>query len=170
MTTNQNWNRRRLSSTGKILLGNIIPALKNLKAGDTLLIRDSSPHRVKQIRSHLYTHFSETGQTRYFKTVRESANTLRIICRDLTLSVITAELNPVETFVRDNLLECETFNDAQLIAHKAYTEGTLTDEELLSVMEEWETKIGGVTFTKIQEPSTSIDPFNGIIEKGEKNG
>ena len=164
--TNQDhdYKSRRLSEAGKTILANIIPALKTLKAGKTLLVQDASPARIDQVRSHLYTYFSETSQKRYFRTVRESATTLRIICQDLTPPLkLTFDYSPVEIFVIDNLLSCETLDEATAITGSALTAGEISDEDFLAILEEWERKIGGRASST---SPTSSKPLNGIIEEG----
>ena len=169
--TNQNYKTRRLSPTGKILLAEIIPALKSLKAGKTLLIEDFLPARIDQIRSHLYTYFSESSQKSYFRTVRESATRLRVICQDLTKSTLTVDFSPIETFVMDNLLSCETFDEASAIARSALTAGEISDTELLAIMKEWEDQCSlplpspsnKQGKNEINEIKSSSDPFNGSI-------
>jgi len=133
---------RRLSPTGKLILAEIIPALRSLRAGKSLLIQNDSPQMIDQVRSHLYTYFSETASKAYYRTVRESATALRIICQDLTSSKLTLEFSPVETFVIDNLLSCSSFDEASAIAQVALTAGEITDAEMLDILEEWERKIG----------------------------
>lgn len=139
----QDYKSRRLSQAGKVILTNVIPALKTLKAGQTLLIEDLSPARIDQVRSHLYTYFSETSQKRYFRTVRESAKTLRIICQDLTPPLgITFDYSLVEAFVIDNLLSCKNLDEATTITRSALTAGEITDEDFLLILTEWEKKVG----------------------------
>lgn len=156
------WKTRRLSPTGKILLSEIIPALKDLKAGKTLLITNPSPAQIDQVRSHLYTYFSESSQKPYFRTIRESATSLRIICQNLTPSTLTVDFSPTETFVIENLLSCETFDEASAIARSAFTAGEISDVELLAIMKEWETRCN---LTEVKSEEDRIDPLNGTIER-----
>jgi len=156
-----NYKTRRLSPTGKLILAEIIPALRGLRAGKSLLIQNDSPQMIDQVRSHLYTYFSETASKAYYRTVRESATALRIICQDFTASKLTVEFSPVETFVIDNLLECETLDEASSIARAALTAGEITDVELVAILEEWERKIGEAGSGS---KTGSIKPLNGSIE------
>lgn len=180
---NHDYKARRLSPTGKILLSRIIPALKALAAGKTLLIQDT-PDRIDQVRSHLYTYLSETSQKSYFRTVRESATSLRIICQDLTLPSLTVDFSPIETFVLENLLACENLDEASAIARSALTAGEITEEELLLIIEEWESWVGqashsrGTTTYQSQGPprnqglveKPSSDPLNGTIKTPKEKG
>jgi hypothetical protein len=154
---------RRLSPTGKILLAEIIPALKSLRAGKALLIEDPSPPRIDQIRSHLYTYFSESSQKQYFRTIRESATTLRIICQDLTKSTLTVDFSSVEIFVMENLLECESFDEASAITRSALTAGEISDVEFLAIMKEWEAQCAGEPVSS-EISQTRMIPLNGSIK------
>lgn len=165
------WKTRRLSQTGKILLSEIIPALKALQAGKTLLIEDSSPARIDQIRSHLYTYFSESSQKRYFRTIRETATKLRIICQDLTKSTLTVDFSPIETFVIDNLLSCETLDEAVAITRAAFTAREITDSEFLLIIDEWEARVSLNNVVDAEElKKPRIDPLNGSVEDLEGKG
>lgn len=170
-TANHDYKSRRLSQVGKAILVNVIPALKTLKAGQTLLIEDPSPARIDQVRSHLYTYFSETSQKRYFRTVRESAKTLRIICQDLTPPLgLIFDYSLVEAFVIDNLLRCENLDEATTIARSALTAGEITDEDFLLILAEWEKKVGSRSDSDSDSKEASIEPLNGTIKevKNEK--
>ena len=171
----QEYKVRRLSPTGKILLAEIIPALKGLSAGKALLIQDT-PARIDQVRSHLYTYFSDTSQKRYFRTVRESATSLRIVCQDLTPSTLTVDFNPIETFIIENLLSCENLEEASAIARSALTAGEITEEAFLLILEEWEARVSlGASATsqvidakEFEKPR--INPFNGSIKPPKGKG
>jgi hypothetical protein len=160
--TDQDYKTRRLSPTGKILLANIIPALKSLRAGKTLLVENPSPTQIDQ---HLYTYLSETSQKPYFRTIRESATSLRIICQNLTPSSLITDFSPIETFVIDNLLECENLDEASAIARSALTAGEISDTEFLAILKEWETRCGGEATP--EEIKARMNPLNGSIQSSK---
>lgn len=164
---NSNYKTRRLSPTGKLILAEIIPALQSLKAGKSLLIQNNSPQMIDQIRAHLYTYLSETASKAYYRTVRESATALRVICQDFTPSKLSIEFSPIETFVVDNLLSCQSLDEASAVAQVALSAGEITDAEMLAILEEWERKCGSGEEAKPLGSQASIKPLNGSVEDGK---
>lgn len=161
----------RLTQEAEWLISTVTDRLPNLKPGESLLIKEKSPERLARIRGWLYNYFRIHNLKSKFKLRLDTPTQLSVLCQDLTpldIVVPTTAFSPVETFVQKNLLDCATFDDAQAIAHKAWTEGTLTDKELLEVMDEWEAKCGEafVPLTE-SESKTFIDPFNGLTEDEE---
>jgi len=164
---------RRLSQAGQSVLANIIPALEALRPGSAFTITDT-PERITSIRSYLYTHLTSSGQKLYFRVTRESASTLRVLCRDLTPAAKPLlAFSLVETFVLDNLLSASSLDEASAIAQVALSSNQISDQDFVEIIEEWERKVGPQGEAKVgAEKITRVNPLNGFIEDkgGEENG
>lgn len=156
--------QRRLSQEGKILLTNVIPQLKKLGPGASVLITDT-PLRLAKIRRHLYNYFSGTGEKFYYRTIAESSTTLRVICKDLTPASAASELSFVENYFIDQLSTCETYKEAQEKISKAHVLGELSDKQAMEAIEEYERQMGKLSSEKNVETEEEIklqdlsDPF-----------
>lgn len=177
----------RLTPEAEWSISPITSKLAALKPGDILTIKAENPQRLNSIRSWLYTYFRINNLKSKFKLRSDNLTQLSLLACDLSFIEVktsASPFTPIETFVIENLLACETLDEASAIARSALTAGEITEEDLLLIIEEWESRVGqashsrGTTTYQSQGPprnqglveKPSSKPLNGTIEKSEGEG
>jgi hypothetical protein len=121
----------------------IIKHLEDLPRGEFLLVEDS-PASIKQIKMDLYAWWHQENLKSLFKIQTQNPGKIMIVKRVQSQPSVTSsrELNKAATYCRECLLDCEVFDQAKDRALLAVEEGTITAEEAVEALKEWERVCG----------------------------
>ena len=116
-------------------------AVLALAEGSSLLLSEASPAATDVLRRKLYEWFFQNSLRGVFKIQREAPTRLRVVRRiNLRPEIVFPALSTTEEFVCNNLLDCETEEEASVRVRKALTDGQLTFGQVEEVLAEWRKK------------------------------
>ena len=134
---------RKLTPRMETLIGHLVPRIHELKPGQSILIRGRSPEHLQQVRNQLYGYFHLFNLKRRYSTRRETSETLRVLCLELTPAEIIQEVpfTPAENFVRNYLLDCDSEHEARNELQVALGKGLIRDEDIVPILDEFRRKV-----------------------------
>ena len=153
---------KRLTQEAEWAIKPITSKFDSLAPGQTVILTVESASQLDKVRSWLYTYLRIHNLKSRFKIRQDTPTQLSLVCQDIPVvkaTLLAGEYTFIESYVRDNLLECSTLEEVGAIVRQDLENGNLTDEEFVAIMEEWEKKVGGAEKAK---PTTKVnldDPF-----------
>lgn len=122
----------------------ILIKLYRLRPPARLPVDFTLPEHTNRARNWLYLYFKEMNLKSLYRVRKESKTALSIQCLEVITPIFGGEdtYSPIETFVRDNLLDIDTEDEAIEIAKTSLEAGKLTDTSFLAIIEEWKRVMG----------------------------
>jgi len=135
-----------LSPSTEQIIEPFAPAIMALEEGSSLLLQDTSPKGLRQLRDAIYTWLHTNNIKHFYRVSSETPTKLRILRRHRSSARIVEDrpFNGIETFVMDNLLEITSIEEATELINKAFEEGKLQQIQLSAVVAEWK-RVQGYT-------------------------
>jgi len=135
---------KRMTEETSRYLGHIIPKILELKPSQSILIKGYDEKHINVVRNHFYSWCRLFDKKALYRTAKETATTLRIVCIETRPAEIIQEIpfTPAENFVIKNLLEIDDRAEAQELVLSAWQDGKIKEEDCVPIMEEWQRKQG----------------------------
>ncbi len=129
---------KQLTSQAELVLMPILPKLKGLGEGESFVLEDN-PESVDILRYYIYSWLHLNSLKEIYQLRRETPQRLRILRKAIPdPRIVSLETtSDVEDFVKSELLEAETKDEAAEIIGKAVEENRLSADHIDPVMSEW---------------------------------
>ena len=128
----------KLTNQAELVLAPFLPQLKTLRDGESFVLEDTA-EAMDTLRYYIYSWLHLNSMKELYALRRETPTTLRILRRTIPdPKLISVEmLSSAEEFVKDYLLDTETWDEAKGIVVEAIEKGRMSVDLLTEVEAEW---------------------------------
>ena len=128
-----------LSPSAEQIIEPFAPAIMALEEGSSLLLQDTSPKGLRQLRDAIYTWLHTNNIKHFYRVSSETPTKLRILRRHRSSAHIVEDrpFNEIETFVMDNLLEITSIEEATELIKQAVIAKTIDKDLIPAIIREW---------------------------------
>lgn len=136
----------------------ILITLYKLQSPAQLPMDFKIPAYANRTRHWLYKYFKEMNLKSLYKIRRDSETRLSILCQEpITVKLPSSIFSPVETFVRDHLLDIDDEAEALEFCRASLASKEITDQELIDIIDEWNRVMGNAPTKKFEMPPLPND-------------
>ena len=129
---------KQLTNAAELVLAPFLPKLKGLGEGKSFVLEDA-PEAIDTLRYYIYSWLHLNSLKELYILRRETPKQLRILRRTIPdPKLVSMELtSAVEEFVKSELLEAETKEEAAEIIQQGVLGGRLSPDHIDGAMAEW---------------------------------